>query len=102
MRIFVFFDLPTDTAEDRKNYSIFRKELLKLGYIMLQFSVYTKSINVQTKREREEKKLIKIIPKNGDIRMLCVTEHQYQEIKYLKGQKSEIQMINDEKRYIKL
>lgn len=48
MRIFIFFDLPTDTPEDRKNYSIFRKKLMKLGYSMIQFSVYSKLINVQT------------------------------------------------------
>ena len=102
MRIFVFFDLPTDTPEDKKNYSIFRKKLMKLGYSMIQYSVYSKSINVQTKKEREENKLINILPTSGDVRMLCVTENQYQNIKILKGQKSIVEMINDERKYIKL
>lgn len=102
MKIFIFFDLPTDTAEDRKNYSTFRKKLMKLGYSMIQFSVYSKLINVQTKKDREEKKIIKILPSNGDVRMLFVTESQYQNIKILKGEKTLIEMINDERKYIKL
>jgi CRISPR-associated protein Cas2 len=102
MRIFVFFDLPTDTAEDLKNYRIFRKNLFKLGYTMMQYSIYQKSINVQTKREREEKKIISILPKYGDVRFMCVTEHQYQDIKILRGEKSIVEKVNDEKTYIKL
>ncbi|MDR0752816.1 MAG: CRISPR-associated endonuclease Cas2 [Mycoplasmataceae bacterium] len=102
MRIFIFFDLPTDTTEDKKNYSRFRKELFKLGYTMMQYSVYHKCINVHTKKDREEKKLIEILPKYGDVRMLCVTENQYQDIKLLKGEKTLIEKINNEKKYIKL
>lgn len=42
MRILVFFDLPTETLEDRRNYRHFRKFLMSSGYIMLQESVYVK------------------------------------------------------------
>ena len=42
MRIIVFFDLPTDTAKDRKVYSKFRKMLINEGFIMMQESVYSK------------------------------------------------------------
>ena len=42
MRIIVFFDLPTETSEDRKIYSKFRKLLINDGFIMLQESVYAK------------------------------------------------------------
>ena len=44
MRYMVLFDLPTLTAEDRKNYRKFRKALIKNGFIMLQESVYCKLI----------------------------------------------------------
>ena len=44
MRILVFFDLPTETAKDRKNYSQFRKFLIKEGFIMMQESVYAKLV----------------------------------------------------------
>ncbi|HNW55011.1 MAG TPA: CRISPR-associated endonuclease Cas2, partial [Bacteroidales bacterium] len=31
MWVFVFFDLPTDTKKDRRNYALFRKSLQKDG-----------------------------------------------------------------------
>lgn len=42
MRVIVFFDLPTDTAKDRRNYNKFRRNLINDGFIMLQESVYSK------------------------------------------------------------
>ncbi|WP_310652967.1 CRISPR-associated endonuclease Cas2, partial [Lactobacillus jensenii] len=40
MRLLIMFDLPTEPAQDRKNYRIFRKELINEGFVMIQFSVY--------------------------------------------------------------
>lgn len=42
MRLMVFFDLPTETAPQRREYNRFHRFLLKNGYLMLQKSVYTK------------------------------------------------------------
>ena len=39
MRVFVMFDLPTDTALDRREYRVFRKYLMDTGFIMMQESV---------------------------------------------------------------
>ena len=48
MRILVFFDLPTLTAANKKDYTQFRKYLIKNGFIMIQESVYTKLALNQT------------------------------------------------------
>ena len=42
MRVIVFFDLPTLTSENRREYTKFRKFLIKNGFLMMQESVYTK------------------------------------------------------------
>ena len=42
LRIILFFDLPVETASQRKAYAFFRKKLITNGFIMLQKSVYTK------------------------------------------------------------
>jgi len=47
MRLIVFFDLPVVKKEDRKGYTQFRKFLLKDGYDMVQFSVYSRICNGQ-------------------------------------------------------
>ena len=40
MWIFVFFDLPVTTKKEMKAASLFRKNLEKDGFAMMQFSVY--------------------------------------------------------------
>ena len=44
MRIIVFFDLPVSTKKQRKEASDFRKFLINDGFIMLQFSVYSRTV----------------------------------------------------------
>lgn len=42
MRIIVMFDLPVETAKNRKDYVTFRKFLIKSGFLMMQESIYCK------------------------------------------------------------
>lgn len=48
MRVIVFFDLPMKTANERKIYAEFRKNLIREGFLMIQESVY---VRVATTRE---------------------------------------------------
>ena len=45
MRIVVFFDLPVVTAKEKKAAAKFRKFLIKDGYNMMQWSVYSRICN---------------------------------------------------------
>ena len=42
MRVVVFFDLPVLTEANRRDYRLFRKFLIKSGFMMVQESVYCK------------------------------------------------------------
>ncbi|MDD3092982.1 MAG: CRISPR-associated endonuclease Cas2, partial [Clostridia bacterium] len=42
MRIIVFFDLPTVSYAERREYTRFRKFLIRSGFLMMQESVYCK------------------------------------------------------------
>lgn len=44
MRMIVFFDLPTKTTADLREYRKFRKLLITNGFVMMQESVYTKML----------------------------------------------------------
>lgn len=44
MRMLVMFDLPTGSKKERRSYADFRKFLIKDGYHMEQFSVYSRGI----------------------------------------------------------
>ena len=92
MRLFVFFDLPVAKKEQRKIAAKFRKELLNEGFVMLQFSVYCRTCRGQDIVEREIRRLKQIIPPQGNVRILQVTDKQYGGMLLLIGapQKEEI------------
>ncbi|MCL2386450.1 MAG: CRISPR-associated endonuclease Cas2 [Defluviitaleaceae bacterium] len=85
MRILVFFDLPVKTKAERKVATKFRNFLLKDGYHMLQFSIYARVCNGTDAVEKHKKRLYNSVPDNGSIRMLVITEKQYQSIEILVG-----------------
>ncbi len=77
MWIFVFFDLPTETKKQRKEYSEFRKFLLTEGFSMMQYSVYTRHC---ISREFMEAKLGRIqmkLPRYGKVTIMQVTDKQF-------------------------
>ena len=85
MRIIVFFDLPIVKKKERKIYTQFRRFLLKDGYDMIQFSVYSRLCNGTDMMNKHLKRLSQSLPDKGSIRCLTVTEKQYEEMKFLVG-----------------
>lgn len=85
MRMLVFFDLPTLTKENKKNAQNFRQFLLKEGYIMLQWSVYSRICKGQHEVDTHSKRLKASLPEEGSIRLLTVTEKQYANMEILLG-----------------
>lgn len=81
----VMFDLPTDTAVDRRRYTQFRKVLLKNGYTMLQFSVYGRHCASDENAEVHEKRVVGALPPKGHIRIIKVTEKQFARMKTYYG-----------------
>lgn len=85
MRLLVFFDLPVVKREDRKAYQEFRRFLLNDGYIMIQFSVYSRICNGNDGLNKHLARLKKNLPLKGSVRFLQITEKQYSEMKFLVG-----------------
>ena len=99
MRVMIFFDLPTETAKDRKIYSKFRKFLINEGFIMMQKSVYTKLALNNSIVNSEKDKINKNKPKDGIVQMLVITEKQFSNIEYITGEKS-TNVLDDTERMI--
>lgn len=93
MRILLIYDLPMNEEKDRKIYQKFHRDVLSLGFYMLQFSVYTKVIQNDTTFKQQYAKLEKIIPMKGSVIILKVTEKQYQDMIYLTGEKNKFDML---------
>lgn len=85
MRIIVFFDLPVKTKKDRRIYSLFRKALIKRGYFMMQYSIYTKILANRDAGDIEKFAIKKLSPEKGNIRIMLITEKQYQKIDVIIG-----------------
>lgn len=85
MRLLLMFDMPTLTQADKKEYRRFRKFLLGEGFIMHQFSVYTKLLLNDTASAAMMARLQKNKPGNGNVTVLKVTEKQYARMEYLSG-----------------
>ncbi len=86
MRIVVFFDLPTITDKDKKEYRKFRKTLIQNGFIMMQESVYVRMVLNQTIQKSVVEMLKKNKPANGLVQALVVTEKQFSNIVNISGQ----------------
>ncbi|MET2984315.1 CRISPR-associated endonuclease Cas2 [Aureibaculum conchae] len=77
MWLFVFFDLPTDTKKDRRNAQQFRKNLLKDGFTMMQFSVYMRHCASSESTDVHEKRIKQLLPPLGKVSILRITDKQY-------------------------
>ena len=88
MRIIVMFDLPMVTEKEKKIATKFRKYLLDDGFIMMQFSVYSRICKNNDDLNKHINRLKINAPKSGNIRLLQVTENQYNNMIMFSGEKS--------------
>lgn len=85
MYLFVFFDLPVKTKQERRNATRFRKFLINDGYDMMQLSVYTRVCRGQDAADKHLGRIEKNLPPKGSIRTLQVTERQFARMRLLVG-----------------
>jgi CRISPR-associated protein Cas2 len=87
MRMMVFFDLPVKTPLERRAATGFRKFLEKDGYHMVQYSIYARVCRGYDTVDKHKQRLYRQTPPNGSIRLLILTEKQYQSMEILIGPK---------------
>lgn len=97
MRMIVFFDLPTETASDRRNYRRFRKLLVRNGFLMMQESVYCKFLMNSTAQNTMCEVIRKNRPPSGIVQLLTITEKQFAKIEYIVGASSGDVLDTDER-----
>jgi len=89
MWLFALFDLPVETKTQRRQYTKFRKELLKKGFTMLQYSVYARYVASEETGEIIKKQLKPDIPPEGQVRILMVTDKQFGKMEVFYGERRE-------------
>lgn len=73
----MFFDLPTDTKQERKAYAQFRKKLITDGFTMFQFSIYLRHCPSAENAEVHIKRVKNMLPEYGKIGILRITDKQF-------------------------
>ena len=99
MRIIVMFDLPMDTAAERKDYALFRKYLIKSGFLMIQKSIYCKLVQNSVAAESLVAAVRRNKPNAGLVQVLSITEKQYSKIEYIVGN-SHSEVIDSDERLL--
>jgi len=87
MWVLVFFDLPTETATERKVATKFRKNLLDDGFAMFQFSIYMRFCASRENADVHVKRTKRALPKKGKVGILQITDRQFGMIELFHGQK---------------
>ena len=77
MRSILFFDLPVETAKQKRSYTDFVKILKVNGFFRIQKSVYCKmSIDIQN-AELSIKSIKTKLPSEGVVMVMTITEKQF-------------------------
>lgn len=87
MWVFVFFDLPTETKKDRKNYTKFKKFLDSDGFSMFQFSIYVRHCPSRENSQVHAQRVRRNLPPYGNVCLLQVTDKQFKMIELFVGTK---------------
>jgi CRISPR-associated protein Cas2 len=87
MWVLVLFDLPTDTKDAKKAYSIFRKFLLEQGFLMLQFSVYARTAASEEAADAKLGRVQRHLPKDGEVRIMMLTDKQFARMRVFYGKR---------------
>lgn len=90
MWVLVFFDLPTETKKERKQYAYFRKCLLHDGFSMFQFSIYVRHCPSRENAEVHIRRVKTFLPNTGEVGIICITDKQFSQIEIFSG-KSQIE-----------
>lgn len=95
------FDLPVETKRQVRVYNKFRKALISEGFLMMQYSIYIKSCINKEAAEGAVNAVKKLLPADGHVRALIITEKQYEKMKILLGSEDKnIEILGDNRTII--
>lgn len=85
MWVFAMFDLPVDTPTARREYTRFRKRLLKDGFTRLQYSVYIRHCSSEENALVHIERVERGVPDDGEVRIVTVTDKQFERMRTFWG-----------------
>lgn len=86
----VLFDLPTDSGEARRQYTLFRKFLLQDGFSMMQYSVYMRHHASEENAQVHTQRIKQHLPDDGEVRIVKITDKQFSRIEVFYGKRRKL------------
>jgi CRISPR-associated protein Cas2 len=77
MWVLVFFDIPVETKTQQKAATKFRKDLIKDGFTMFQFSIYMRNCPSRENAEVHTQRVKNSLPEYGHVGILKITDKQF-------------------------
>lgn len=90
MWLMVLFDMPTETKKDIRAYTLFRKNLIRDGFTMFQFSIYIRHCASMENAEVHKKRVKSFLPEFGKVGIMCITDKQFGNIELFYGSKPQL------------
>ncbi len=88
MWLYVMFDLPVETRKQRKHAARFRKDLLKDGFGMHQYSVYVRHCASSESAAVHIARVKAFLPDEGSVSILKVTDKQFENTIHFVGKRA--------------
>lgn len=79
------FDIPVKTAAELREATRFRNALVNDGFVMMQYSVYVRICRGVNNLNTHKSRVRSFVPDNGSIRMLTLTEKQFESMEIVLG-----------------
>lgn len=90
MWILVFFDLPTETKRDKRNYRQFVDRLEKSGFNRFQWSIFLRHCPSRENMMVHIKRVKSFLPPKGHIAILHITDRQFGMMELFVSRKKEV------------
>jgi len=87
MWVIALFDLPVDSKEARKEYTRFRKALIKDGFAQMQYSVYLRHASSRENADVHARRVEQAVPPEGEVRVFTITDKQFSRMRVFWGEK---------------
>jgi len=87
MWVIALFDLPVDSKEARKQYTRFRKTLIRDGFVQMQYSVYLRHASSRENAEVHMQRVERAVPTEGEVRVFTITDKQFTRMRVFWGKR---------------
>ena len=81
MWVMVYFDLPVVEPGERKAAAAFRKEMMRDGFVMFQYSMYMRHCFSNENAETHTKRIQELLPSKGHVVIAKFTDKQFGDMK---------------------